>query len=268
MGRASGATALLAVAGLWMLCCVFVFGRFLGGEQPLDPRTHRARPDAAEIAARHLGSSGRLASGTEHGAGTRHELDAFTGHDAFAERRHGGGAVGAARTERESRRAKPYGGEDVSDAKGAMRVFAGHAAFDASRRSAEPPPGGSAGREMRDIDRGGGLGFSTERADVAKGERIANGATEAVAMESAPAFEAGELDDADDDDAALDDAKKNAADLGADPTVIGEQDISASLAALARRVAEREAEQETETMEQQVARLKNEALGRRGGALG
>ena len=50
--------------------------------------------------------------------------------------------------------------------------------------------------------------------------------------------------------------------------MIGEQDISASLAALARRVAEREAGQETETMEQQVARLKNEALGRRGGALG
>ena len=71
------------------------------------------------------------------------------------------------------------------------------------------------------------------------------------------------LDDAGD---ALDDA--DAADLGADPTVIGEQDISASLAALARRVAEREAGQETETMEQQVARLKNEALGRRGGALG
>ena len=90
MGRASGATALLAVAGLWTLCCVFVFGRFLGGEQPLDPRTHRARPDASEIATRHLGSSGRLASGTEHGAGARHELDAFTGHDVFAERRHGG----------------------------------------------------------------------------------------------------------------------------------------------------------------------------------
>ena len=82
-------------------------------------------------------------------------------------------------------------------------------------------------------------------------------------MESAPAFEARELDDEGD---ALDDA--DAADLGADPTVIGEQDISASLAALARRVAEREAGQETETMEQQVARLKNEALGRRGGALG
>ena len=256
MGRASGATALLAVAGLWMLCCVFVFGRFLGGEQPLDPRTHRARPDAAEIAARRLGSSGRLASGTEHGAGARHEVDAFTGHDAFAERRHGGGGGGAAGAafpeSRESRRAKPYGGEDVSDAKGAMRVFAGHAAFDASRRSAESsqnPPGGSAGREMRNIDR--------------EGERIANVAREAVAMESAPAFEAGELDDARD---ALDDA--DAADLGADPTVIGEQDISASLAALARRVAEREAGQETETMEQQVARLKNEALGRRGGALG
>ena len=191
MGRASGATALLAVAGLWMLCCVFVFGRFLGGEQPLDPRTHRARPDAAEIAARRLGSSGRLASGTEHGAGARHELDAFTGHDAFAERRHGGGGGGAAGAafpeSRESRRAKPYGGEDVSDAKGAMRVFAGHAAFDASRRSAESsqnPPGGSAGREMRNIDR--------------EGERIANVAREAVAMESAPAFEAGELDDAGD----------------------------------------------------------------------
>lgn len=256
MGRASGATALLAFAGLWTLCCVFAFGRFLGGEQPLDPRTHRARPDAAEIAARRLGSSGRLASGTEHGAGARHELDAFTGHDAFAERRHGGGGGGAAGAafpeSRESRRAKPYGGEDVSDAKGAMRVFAGHAAFDASRRSAESsqnPPGGSAGREMRNIDR--------------EGERIANVAREAVAMESAPAFEAGELDDARD---ALDDA--DAADLGADPTVIGEQDISASLAALARRVAEREAGQETETMEQQVARLKNEALGRRGGALG
>lgn len=257
MGRASGATALLAVAGLWMLCCVFVFGRFLGGEQPLDPRTHRARPDAAEIAARRLGSSGRLASGTEHGAGARHEVDAFTGHDAFAERRHGGGGGGAAGAafpeSRESRRVpSPYGGEDVSDAKGAMRVFAGHAAFDASRRSAESsqnPPGGSAGREMR-----------FERKDR---ERIANVAREAVAMESAPAFEAGELDDARD---ALDDA--DAADLGADPTVIGEQDISASLAALARRVAEREAGQETETMEQQVARLKNEALGRRGGALG
>ena len=262
MGRASGATALLAVAGLWMLCCVFVFGRFLGGEQPLDPRTHRARPDASEIATRHLGSSGRLASGTEHGAGARHELDAFTGHDAFAERRHGGEDVGgAAFPSRESRRAKPYGGEDVSDAKGAMRVFAGHAAFDASRRSAESsqnPPGGSAGREMREIDRGAARGD-----DVAKGERIANVATEAVSMESAPAFEAGELDDEGD---ALDDA--DAADLGADPTVIGEQDISASLAALARRVAEREAGQETETMEQQVARLKNEALGRRGGALG
>ena len=111
---------------------------------------------------------------------------------------------------------------------------------------------------MREIDRGAARGD-----DVAKGERIANVATEAVSMESAPAFEAGELDDEGD---ALDDA--DAADLGADPTVIGEQDISASLAALARRVAEREAGQETETMEQQVARLKNEALGRRGGALG
>ena len=242
-----------------MLCCVFVFGRFLGGEQPLDPRTQRARPDASEIAMRHLGSSGRLASGTEHGAGARHELDAFTGHDAFVERRHGGEDVsGAAFPSRESRRAKPYGGEDVSDAKGAMRVFAGHAAFDATQRSAEPPPGGSAGREMREIDRGAARGD-----DVAKGERIANVATEAVSMESAPALEAGELDDEGD---ALDDA--DAADLGADPTVIGEQDISASLAALARRVAEREAGQETETMEQQVARLKNEALGRRGGALG
>ena len=252
MGRASGATALLAFAGLWTLCCVFVFGRFLGGEQPLDPRSHRARPDASEDTAQRLGSSGRLSSGTQHGAGARQEVDAFTGHDDFAERRHGGGEAGAALPLRESRRAKPYGDEDVSDANGAMRVFAGHAAFDASRRSAESsqnPPGGSAGREMRNIDR--------------EGERIANVAREAVAMESAPAFEAGELDDARD---ALDDA--DAADLGADPTVIGEQDISASLAALARRVAEREAGQETETMEQQVARLKNEALGRRGGALG
>ena len=220
----------------------------------LDPRFHRARPDASEDSARHLGSSGRLhPSNTEsHGAVARHELDAFTGHGDFAENRHGGGVAETALPKRESRRAKPYGGEDVSDAKGAMRVFAGHAAFDASRRSAESsqnPPGGSAGREMRNIDR--------------EGERIANVAREAVAMESAPAFEAGELDDARD---ALDDA--DAADLGADPTVIGEQDISASLAALARRVAEREAGQETETMEQQVARLKNEALGRRGGALG
>ena len=164
MGRASGATALLAVAGLWMLCCVFVFGRFLGGEQPLDPRTQRARPDASEIAMRHLGSSGRLASGTEHGAGARHELDAFTGHDAFVERRHGGEDVsGAAFPSRESRRAKPYGGEDVSDAKGAMRVFAGHAAFDATQRSAEPPPGGSAGREMREIDRGAARGDDVAR---------------------------------------------------------------------------------------------------------
>ena len=50
--------------------------------------------------------------------------------------------------------------------------------------------------------------------------------------------------------------------------MLREQDVSASLAAVARRVAEREARQETETLEQQVARLKDEALGRRGGALG
>ena len=258
MGRASGATALLAFAGLWTLCCVFAFGRFLGGEQPLDPRSHRARPDASEDTAQRLGSSGRLSSGTQHGAGARQEVDAFTGHDDFAERRHGGGEAGAALPLRESRRAKPYGDEDVSDANGAMRVFAGHAAFDATQRSAEPPPGGSAGREMREIDRGAARGD-----DVAKGERIANVATEAVSMESAPAFEAGEVDEA---RAALDDA--DVADDGADPTVIREQDISASLAAVARRVAKREAGQETETLEQQVARLKDEALGRKGGALG
>ena len=260
MGRASGATALLAFAGLWTLCCVFVFGRFLGGEQPLDPRSHRARPDASENTAQHLGSSGRLASGTQHGAGARQEVDAFTGHDDFAERRHGGGEAGAALPLRESRRAKPYGDEDVSDANGAMRVFAGHAAFDAARRSAERSDK-YAGREMRDVDRG--VAHELERESKASKASKASVAADAVGMESAPAFEAGEVDEA---RAALDDA--DVADDGADPTVIREQDISASLAAVARRVAEREAGQETETLEQQVARLKDEALGRKGGALG
>ena len=247
MGRASGATALLAVAGLWTLCCVFVFGRFLGGEQPLDPRFHRARPDASEDSARHLGSSGRLTSSTQHGAVARHELDAFTGHGDFAERRHGGGVAGAALPLRESRRAKPFGDERVSDANGAMRVFAGHAAFDAATRSSEARSERSAGREI------------PKNANFRK---LPESRDDAVGMESAPAFEAGEIDVAR--------AETDYADIdnGDNPTVLREQDVSASLAAVARRVAEREARQETETLEQQVARLKDEALGRRGGALG
>lgn len=256
MGRASGATALLAVAGLWTLCCVFVFGRFLGGEQPLDPRFHRERPDASEDSARHLGSSGRLTSSTQHGAVARHELDAFTGHGDFAERRHGGGVAGAALPLRESRRAKPFGDERVSDANGAMRVFAGHAAFDAATRSSEAHSERSAGREI------------PKNANAVRGalDALRQSRDDAVGMESAPAFEAGEIDAAraetDYADARIDDGEKN------DPTVLREQDVSASLAAVARRVAEREARQETETLEQQVARLKDEALGRRGGALG
>ena len=257
MGRASGATALLAFAGLWTLCCVFVFGRFLGGEQPLDPRSHRARPDASEDTAQRLGSSGRLSSGTQHGAGARQEVDAFTGHDTFAERRHSGGKAGPVLPLSESRRAKPYGDEDVPDANGAMRVFAGHAAFDAAKRSAKRSDE-RAGREMRDIDRGAAHELERDRrsafADVSK-------ASEA-SVESAPAFDASEVDGA---RGALDDA--DVAD-DPDPMVIREQDISASLAAVARRVVEREAGQETETLEQQVARLKDEALGRKGGALG
>lgn len=256
MGRASGATALLAVAGLWTLCCVFAFGRFLGGEQPLDPRFHRERPDASEDSARHLGSSGRLTSSTQHGAVARHELDAFTGHGDFAERRHGGGVAGAALPLRESRRAKPFGDERVSDANGAMRVFAGHAAFDAATRSSEAHSERSAGREI------------PKNANAVRGalDALRQSRDDAVGMESAPAFEAGEIDAAraetDYADARIDDGEKN------DPTVLREQDVSASLAAVARRVAEREARQETETLEQQVARLKDEALGRRGGALG
>ena len=242
MGRASGATALLAFAGLWTLCCVFAFGRFLGGEQPLDPRSHRARPDASENTAQHLGSSGRLASGTQHGAGARQEVDAFTGHDTFAERRHSGGKAGPVLPLSESRRAKPYGDEDVPDA-----------AKRSAKRSDE-----RAGREMRDIDRGAAHELERDRrsafADVSK-------ASEA-SVESAPAFDASEVDGA---RGALDDA--DVAD-DPDPMVIREQDISASLAAVARRVVEREAGQETETLEQQVARLKDEALGRKGGALG
>ena len=184
MGRASGATALLAFAGLWTLCCVFAFGRFLGGEQPLDPRSHRARPDASENTAQHLGSSGRLASGTRHGAGALQEVDAFTGHDAFAERRHGGGGGGAAGAafpeSRESRRVpSPYGARRLRR-EGAMRARRPRA-FDASRRSAESsqnPPGGSAGAKC-DSRKG-------SRKDRERRE-------EAAAMESAPAFEAGEL---------------------------------------------------------------------------
>ena len=259
MGRSSGATALLAVAGLWTLCCVFAFGRFLGGEQPLDPRFHRARPDASEDSARHLGSSGRLTSSTQHGAVARHELDAFTGHGDFAERRHGDGVAGAALPLRESRRAKPFGDERVSGANGAMRVFAGHAAFDAATRSSEARSERSAGREI------------PKNANAVRGALDAlpesRDEKDAVGMESAPAFEAGEIEDAaraetDYADARIDDGEKN------NPTVLREQDVSASLAAVARRVAEREARQETETLEQQVARLKDEALGRRGGALG
>ena len=111
---------------------------------------------------------------------------------------------------------------------------------------------------MRDIDRGAAHELERDRrsafADVSK-------ASEA-SVESAPAFDASEVDGA---RGALDDA--DVAD-DPDPMVIREQDISASLAAVARRVVEREAGQETETLEQQVARLKDEALGRKGGALG
>ena len=263
MGRASGATALLAVAGLWTLCCVFVFGRFLGGEQPLDPRFHRARPDASEDSARHLGSSGRLhPSNTEsHGAVARHELDAFTGHGDFAENRHGGGVAETALPKRESRRAKPFGDERVSDANGAssMRIFAGHAAFDAATRSSDARSERSSGRETReDVEMS-----KNANANARALERTIASRDDAVGMESAPAFEAGEIDDA-----RLTTDYADGADDAADPTVLREQDVSASLAAVARRVAEREARQETETLEQQVARLKDEALGRRGGALG
>ena len=264
MGRASGATALLAVAGLWTLCCVFVFGRFLGGEQPLDPRFHRARQDSAsEDSARHLGSSGRLhPSNTEsHGAVARHELDAFTGHGDFAENRHGGGVAETASPKRESRRVPPFGDERVSDANGAssMRIFAGHAAFDAATRSSDARSERSSGRETReDVEMS-----KNANANARALERTIASRDDAVGMESAPAFEAGEIDDA-----RLTTDYADGADDAADPTVLREQDVSASLAAVARRVAEREARQETETLEQQVARLKDEALGRRGGALG
>jgi|TARA_B110000977_G_scaffold192497_2_gene266081 hypothetical protein len=266
-GRAAGATALLALAGVWTLCCVLVFGRFLSGTQPVDSRFRASLSSSADTVDQTRRTS-------LHGASYRHGFHTFTGHDDFATRRHGdklGADAFPLRGNHDG--SHPYGDGDVNDADGAMRVFSGHAAFDAQRerknerksdrdvhvesidRNTRPQL-----RKSPQIEEDIGLGKLGERGGsvLTIDEKIKQAeqmlvSSSAVGMESAPEF-----DEAGVDSLTLDDVDE--------PNVISEDELGADLLGIARRIAEREKREEQETLVESVKRLKAEAMGRKGKA--
>ena len=265
------------------MCCAFVFGRFLSGEQPLDPRFHRAA---------------RLDAAPRHGASARHELGAFTGHVAETQRRAGETQRNEHAFPVSQRRRKPYGDENAKNADGALKIFAGRAAFETEPvRSAREREEGTRteGQDVfssssfssdddDDVSVSHGIVGATRgkirnRESERKPKMDAPPSPSALGMESAPEFEEDEFESAADfsitldgldvfrDTSGVSDADSNAnSDANSDANVGGEQDASAELRGFAKSAAEKERTRETETAAGVVAGFKREAaMGRRGG---
>ena len=235
--RKRALTALLALAATWAFACQFVFTRFLA--VPDDGRFD-ASLSAASRARRLPGADGPALLG-DH-----------AGHAGFRAAR----TFTAARARREGR-ARPYGAARLDrDASAAdkMRVFAGHAGHDATRRD-EPRLRDAADETAADPARlaGGAARLArTTAADSVPTRRDADSdSAAAVGMESAPVF----------DERALAASASSGGDDDPGDVVIPADTLRGSLADIARRAAEREENEPFETQAQLAARLKVEADG-------